>query len=107
MSDGRPVEVHPVVLMYAFRYALGRMTYAVGDMADILIANRESLRIDWRAQVARDITEAIDNDAAGMSCDREQWGRVRAALMPTPEQLTTAKVPPSDWPFPHPEETQR
>ena len=76
----RPVELQPVFLMYAFRYALGRMTYAVGDVGDALIVHRNALRSDWRYQIVRDIEEAIAEDRAGMPGDVEQWQRVARAM---------------------------
>lgn len=75
-SRGSRVAVDPIFLMYAFRYALGRMTYAVGDVADALVEHREELRPDWRAQITRDIREAVDAQRAGHACDVERWLRV-------------------------------
>lgn len=74
-SDAR-VGVNPIMLLYAFRYALGRMTYAVGDVADALVEHREAIRSDWREQVVRDISEAVAGGRAGMACDVERWLRV-------------------------------
>ena len=74
------VEVHPVVLMYAFRYGLGRMTCAVGGIADALLAHREALRSDWRVQIVRDIREAVEGERAGMACDVERWLHVAEAF---------------------------
>lgn len=79
MSDR--VEVPAVVLMYAFRYALGRQTYAVGDMADQLLAHADALRPDWKGQIVRDIQEALRNDAAGHAMDRERWLEVHNAFV--------------------------
>lgn len=76
------VQLHPMFLMYAFRYALGRMTYAVGDVADALIANRHLLRADWCRQIVQDIDNAIANDAAGHACDVERWREVARVLSP-------------------------
>lgn len=72
----RPVEVQPVFLMYAFRYALGRMSYAVGDVADTLEANVDRLTPDWREQIIRDIGDAIEENRAGMTGDVERWTRL-------------------------------
>lgn len=71
----KPVEVQPVFLMFAFRYALGRMTYAVGMVADKLEAEVDALTPDWREQIIRDIGDAIDRGAAGMTSDVERWTR--------------------------------
>lgn len=86
----KPVEVQPVFLMYAFRYALGRMTYAVGSVADTLIAYRDELDPQWREQIVEDIERAIAGGHAGMDMDVRQWERVAAAMRgervrPTPQ----------------------
>lgn len=74
----KPIEVQPVMLMYAFGYALGRMTYAVGDVAEALIAHRQDLLPEWREKIVRDIDQAIANGRAGMTYDADEWRRVKA-----------------------------
>lgn len=76
----KPVELQPVFLMYAFRYALGRRSYAVGDVCDALIAHRDALAPDWRYQVVRDIDEAIAEGRAGEEIDVARWRKVRQAM---------------------------
>lgn len=76
-GEGAAVLLNPVVLMYAFRYALGRQSYAVADVANMLIANRESLRPDWREQIIRDIDAAKPNLTV---IDMGQWRRVKEAM---------------------------
>lgn len=78
-KDGE-VTVDPVFLLYAFRYALGRMTYAVGDVAGALIEHKERLRPDWRRQIVQDIDNAIANGGAGMRCDIEKWREVAEVM---------------------------
>lgn len=80
----KPVEVQPVMLMYAFRYALGRQTYAVGNVADTLIANVDALRPDWREQIVRDIGEAIEEGRAGHAIDVERWTQVAEVMATAP-----------------------
>lgn len=84
MTDGRMVAndipLNPVFLLYAFRYALGRVTYAASDVADALIANRDALTLDWRRQIVQDIRLAIDDGRAGHACDVARWQEV-ARLM--------------------------
>jgi hypothetical protein len=81
VEPGRGTVALPAVfLMYAFRYALGRMTYAVGDVADTLIANRDRLTADWREQIIRDIDQAIELGAAGHQCDVDRWTQVKEAM---------------------------
>jgi hypothetical protein len=79
-SNEMTVNVDPVFLMYAFRYALGRRSYAVSDVARALIEHRGALRPQWQAQIVERISEAIDEGAAGDESDVEQWRRVSAAL---------------------------
>jgi hypothetical protein len=70
------VDVEPVFLMYAFRYALGRQSYAVKDVAHALALHRDALRADWREQIVRDIEEAIAQRRAGAANDVEVWRAV-------------------------------
>jgi hypothetical protein len=62
--------------MYSFRYALGRMTYCVSDVADALVANRDRLTEDWRQQIVQDIREAMKEGRAGHQCDIDKWESV-------------------------------
>lgn len=78
------------MLMYAFRYALGRQSYCVGDVADELIAHREALTADWRQQIVQDIDVAIAEKQAGSAADVERWRQVQAAMAPQrPNARTT------------------
>lgn len=76
------IAVDPVLLMYAFRYALGRHSYAVGDVARALIEHRDSLRLDWRQQIIRDIGEAIEDGSAAN--EAHLWGAVGEAMATVP-----------------------
>lgn len=77
----KPIEVQPVFLVYAFRYALGRMTYAVSDVAEALIVHRDALEPMWRQQIVEDIEAAIAGGHAGMLQDTDQWRRVQRAMV--------------------------
>lgn len=72
----------------AFRYYVGRMTYAVSDFCDLLIANWAALPESTRKLIQRDLEEEFHRDDAarergsehlplGNDCDRRQWERVR------------------------------
>lgn len=74
----------PIMLMCAFRYALGRGTYIVGWVADELIEHRLALRSQWRQQIVRDIREAIGEDDAGWGIDATQWRQVVEAFFAVP-----------------------
>lgn len=76
----------------AFRYYVGRMTYAVSDFCDLLIATWPTLPERTRSLIQRDLAEAFQRDdemrtdercgaayyPLGSDCDRQQWLRVRA-----------------------------
>ena len=77
--------------VWAFRYCLGRMTYAVGSCAEWLIHIWPDLHENARSIIRRDLEEAFaedDRDRAklngesgykrlGMDMDRREWERVR------------------------------
>lgn len=70
------------VAVWAVRYALGRMTYAVSDVVDVMIANSRFLRPETRARIVADIDEAFNKGRVGMEMDEAQWRRLRSALAP-------------------------
>jgi len=74
------------LVICAVRYALGRMTYVVGDVARI--AATADISKHARDVIVRDLGEAIDRDnyarssgedalygglPLGMNCDRREW----------------------------------
>jgi hypothetical protein len=76
----------------AFRYYMGRMTYAVSDFCDILIKEWPSLPEHAKQIIKRDLEEGFERDdrlrsasdlptigyALGHDCDRAEWAKVRA-----------------------------
>lgn len=64
------------ILMFAFRYALGRMTVASMTVADDIVENWSRLNLGLKIQIKREITEAVLHNVAGMQCDIDQWQRV-------------------------------
>lgn len=77
-----------LMVIAAFRYCLGRMTYIVGDCADWLIKTWPLLSDQTKAIIKRDLEEAFARDdedreagrdckALGHDCDRSEWSRVR------------------------------
>lgn len=70
------------VLVYAARYALGRMSGAASDVEYAVAANLDVLRRDHgcREAMIRDIEEAQAEDNLGMDCDRECWMRTLGRL---------------------------
>ena len=68
--------VNENMIMWAFRYALGRRTGAVQDVIDSLKQNWHGLDYFTRDQIKREIREAIKLDQAGAECDVNNWNRV-------------------------------
>ena len=81
------------LVISAVRYALGRMTYVVGDVARIAATADISQRA--RNVILHDLAEAIDRDdlarsegktplsgglPLGMNCDRKEWELLYADL---------------------------
>jgi isocitrate/isopropylmalate dehydrogenase len=64
------------ILHCAFRYALGRMTYIVGFVADAVIHAWPNLSPQMQAMIVREIEEAFYSGRGGMDMDRRQWRRV-------------------------------
>jgi hypothetical protein len=64
------------MLLGAFRYSLGRATYITSYTADWLIKYWAILPSQWQRQIQDDISNAIERDRAGMSCDLAEWRRV-------------------------------
>ena len=64
------------MVCFAFRYALGRRTGAVGIVVDHLTRLWHDLTNFDRKQIKREITRAIMMGEAGESCDVEQWNKV-------------------------------
>jgi len=80
-----------VMVIAAFRYSLGRMTYIVKDCCDWLIEQWPNFREGTRALIQKELEAAFERDdlarrriyaefnhrPLGHDCDREQWERVR------------------------------
>lgn len=75
-----PMNLPPDILFYAFRYALGRMTYVVHDVASEIIRNASAIPSKDRLTMIKEITVALDKDQAGMDMDRKEWEAVRNTL---------------------------
>jgi len=64
------------ILFYAFRYALGRMTYAVSTVVDELVKHWPDASYHFKELVVHEINKAIFHSKAGMSIDIAEWSRV-------------------------------
>lgn len=67
-----PKEFRPMII-YAFRYALGRRSYSVGEMTAIIKRYWAELSEHDRALIKGEIGEAIKTDRAGDLCDQREW----------------------------------
>lgn len=67
-----------IILSCAFRYALGRMTYVVGTVAEELINQYYYLSDNFKARIAKEIQEHQDDHGlAGMKIDNYEWNKVK------------------------------
>jgi hypothetical protein len=86
MSENQErVVFDPDIHFWAFRYALGRMTYAVSDVAMALHAHKHRLPERVRETICREITEAEERGGLGHECDQRAWIAVREALSSQPQ----------------------
>lgn len=77
-------NVDPALLVYAFRYALGRRTYAPIDVQRAILHNLDALPLSDRMLFVRETERALEQDQAGAPFDRDGWvefmEKVRASL---------------------------
>lgn len=64
------------IAFFAFRYALGRMTYAVNDVVTILISLKDELDLRTKHKMCDEIKEAMKTNRSGHKCDQEDWKRL-------------------------------
>jgi len=64
------------IAFYAFRYALGRRTYSVGIVVSYLLDNWDLLSAKTKETIKSEITEAINNNNAGMEMDVKEWSKL-------------------------------
>lgn len=86
---------HNLMVVSAFRYCLGRMTYISGVCADWIIARWQDFPPSVQQLIQRELEEAFkcDNEeramgekyrTLGWDCDRKEWGKVRALWASSP-----------------------
>lgn len=68
------------LMFYAFRYVLGRMTYAVSDVVELIIRYKSIISENHKSLMIKEINEAIENGHAGMDCDISEWKNVLETL---------------------------
>lgn len=64
------------ILFYAFRYALGRSTYAVIDVVDAICKEWPRISQNTRSLMQVEIMDAINRNRAGMDMDVAEWRKV-------------------------------
>lgn len=64
------------LLIYAFRYALGRSTYSTSTVSDAIIRHWPDLSDSDKVIYKQEIEEAIENNCAGMDCDIQNWKKI-------------------------------
>jgi hypothetical protein len=74
------ITVAPELLVYAFRYALGRRTYAVADVTQALREHHAKLTPQTRRQIADEIRDAVRAGHAGSITDADEWDAVACFL---------------------------
>ena len=64
-------------MFWAFRYALGRHTYAVSDVAQYIIRHKSDIRPTTRTMIIREIRAHFDKYGdGGWECDKQSWDEV-------------------------------
>lgn len=75
------------VLHMAMRYALGRSTYAPGEVLHALRAHAAQLPAYTRLMMAAEIDEVLNAGRAGMDCDVAVWRQARDLLRQDGEEI--------------------
>lgn len=70
-----------VLTVCSFRYALGRRTYIVNDIASFIISNIKQMQNRTLKLIVREIVQAIDRDGVGDDCDKRDWQNVLQAAI--------------------------
>lgn len=98
---------HNLMVVAAFRYCLGRMTYISGVCADWIIANWKNFPPNAQQLIQRGLEESFqrDDDARannypikelGWDCDRKEWEKIRALWASSPpfepQEPTVAEI---------------
>ena len=65
-----------LILVFAFRYALGRMSAAPSIVIRELKVNWSEIKTYTKEQIQEDIRDAIKRNMAGMACDVKSWNEV-------------------------------
>lgn len=69
-----------LLILSAFRYALGRMTYIVPVVANVIGESKDRLDSQAIDLIIKEIEEAEKRDGLGMECDIDVWLRLKKEL---------------------------
>lgn len=64
------------ILLFAFRYALGRESFAPTIIVDQLSIDWKRMRLSWKRQIREEINYAREHNLCGGECDRKTWEKV-------------------------------
>lgn len=70
------ITVTTDILIYSFRYALGRQSYCVSDVVKNIKDNWEKLNINDKQLIIKEIKIAIENNKIGMEIDKKNWEEI-------------------------------
>ena len=76
MAKKRLLPVDDDMVVYAFRYALGRQTAAVSTVVEHLIRLWPRLDAVDKEQIKKHIALAIRSGEAGAGCDIAEWQKI-------------------------------
>lgn len=68
------------ILFYAFRYALGRSTYAVEDVCPKIIKLIDAISEKTLKLIHEEICDADKNNRLGMPSDKKSWMKVKLKI---------------------------
>lgn len=68
------------ILFYAFRYALGRSTYAVWDVSDAILKHIPVIRETTLKVIASELRYADKINKLGMDIDKQIWLKVKKEI---------------------------
>lgn len=79
------METEEMILICAVRYALGRMSYIVGVVAEYVAVKQPELSKECISIIIRDIEEELKRyhrcgQTLGMECDERTWVRLLERL---------------------------
>jgi len=64
------------IILYAFRYCLGRQSYAVSEMVEYLLENWKNISEQTKEKIKHEIECAIRSNEAGANIDVKEWKKI-------------------------------